>query len=147
MRRFHLAPQIIMVCTVSGILSGAGQPQTGVVATPGNTKTHSAADLDPALLDPALLEWPLPSDETRYGAIDGRHLHGYVVEQAAISRRYRDQGHPKFWGRITGTSADAEDADWLAAKFRGIGLSEVRIQPVELVPQWMPQSWEVSVTS
>jgi hypothetical protein len=131
-----------MLCTVSGILSGAGQPQTGVAATPGNTKTPSAADLDHAFL-----EWPLPSDETRYGAIDGRHLHGYVVEQAAISRRYRDQGHPKFWGRITGTSGDAEDADWLAAKFRGIGLSEVRIQPVELVPQWMPQSWEVSVTS
>ena len=98
-------------------------------------------------LDDALLEWPLPSGEERYGAINGKHLHEYVVEQSAISRRYRDQGHPKFWGRIIGTSADAEAAEWLAAKFRAIGLSDVRIQSLNLGPQWMPQSWEASVGS
>jgi hypothetical protein len=93
-----------------------------------------------------LLEWPLAPADQRYAAIDGRHLHTYVVEQAAISRRYRDQGHPQFWGRIIGTSSDAESADWLAAKFKGIGLSDVRIQPIDLtVPQWMPQSWEMSI--
>ncbi len=64
-----------------------------------------------------------------------------------ISRRYRDAGHPKFWGRIIGTSSDTESAEWLAARFRDAGLSEVRIQPFDLAPQWMPQSWEVSVTS
>jgi len=95
----------------------------------------------------ALLEWPLPAADQRYGAIDGKHLHGYIVEQAAISRHYRDQGHPKFWGRIIGTSADAEDAQWLAAKFKTIGLSDVHVQPLDLVPQWMPQLWEVSVAS
>ena len=51
----------------------------------------------------------------------------YVVEQANIARRYRDQGHPKFWGRIIGTSADAEDADWMLAKFKAAGLTDVRI--------------------
>ncbi|HJS73542.1 MAG TPA: M28 family peptidase, partial [Vicinamibacteria bacterium] len=66
---------------------------------------------------------------------------------AQISRRYRDAGHPKFWGRIIGTSSDAESAEWLAARFREAGLSDVRIQPLDLAPQWMPQSWEVSVTS
>lgn len=96
---------------------------------------------------PTLLEWPLPAGEERYGAIDGRHLHEYVEQQAAISLEYRDQGHPKFWGRIIGTSGDARDAEWLAAKFRAIGLADVRIQPVPLDPQWMPQSWEVSIRS
>jgi len=98
-------------------------------------------------LDDGLLQWPLPRGEERYGAIDGKHLHTYVVEQAAISRRYRDQGHPKFWGRIIGSSADAEDADWLATRFKAIGLTDVRIQPLDLVPQWMPQSWDVSISS
>lgn len=96
-------------------------------------------------LDQVLLEWPLA--DQHYRPIDGRHLHTYVVEQAAISRRFRDQGHPKFWGRIIGTSSDAESADWLAAKFKSIGLSDVHIQPIDLVPQWMPQSWEVSIRS
>ncbi len=98
-------------------------------------------------LQDSLLRWPLPSGAEAYADIDGRRLHQYVVDQAEISRRYRDQGHPQFWGRITGTSADADSAEWLAAKFRDIGLSEVRIQPLELEPQWMAQSWEVSVTA
>jgi hypothetical protein len=45
-------------------------------------------------------------------------MHSHVAEQAAISRRYRDQGHPKFWGRIIGTSADAESAAWLRESSR-----------------------------
>src|SRR5207244_7798208 len=60
-------------------------------------------------LEDALLEWPLPPGEQAYSRIDGKHLHQYVEEQAAISRRYRDQGHPKFWGRIIGTPADRSE--------------------------------------
>jgi hypothetical protein len=59
-----------------------------------------------------------------------------------MSRRYRDKGH-QFWGRITGTDADAENAEWLMAKFRQIGLSDVHEQVFELPPQWMPRSWSV----
>jgi hypothetical protein len=97
-------------------------------------------------LDDAFLRWPLPAGAERYAAIDGRRTHRDVVEQALISRRYRDNGHPKFWGRITGTSSDQESAEWLAAKFKAAGLSDVRIQPLDLEPQWMPLGWEVVVT-
>ena len=71
-------------------------------------------------------------------------MHRDVVEQALISRRYRDKVHPKFWGRITGTSSDQESAEWLAAKFKTAGLSDVKIQPLDLEPQWMPQTWRRS---
>ena len=101
----------------------------------------------PSATDDLLLRWALPPGAEAYADIDGRKLHEYVVEQAAISRRYRDQGHPRFWGRITGTSGDVESAAWLVAKFRKIGLSDVRIQPFELEPQWMPSSWAVKVTA
>ena len=94
-----------------------------------------------------LLRWPLPPGAEAYADIDGRRMHRDVVEQADMSRRYRDQGHPQFWGRIIGTSADAESAEWLADRFRDIGLSDVRIQPLELEPQWMAQSWDVSITA
>src|SRR5579862_144334 len=101
MRRLFLRVRIIGLSALAGILF-----------IPARTQTRSSADA----LDAALLQWPLPHGEERYGAIDGKHLHGFVVEQSAISRRYRDQGHPKFWGRIIGTSGDAESAEWLAEK-------------------------------
>jgi hypothetical protein len=98
------------------------------------------------LADEALLRWPLPAGAEKFAAIDGKRMHRDVVAQAQISRRYRDQGHPKYWGRIIGTSSDAESAEWLAGRFRAVGLSDVRIQPFDLAPQWTPQTWDVSVT-
>ncbi len=95
----------------------------------------------------AFLEWPLPPGAEHYADIDGRRMHQYVVEQAEISRRYRDGGHPKFWGRIIGTSADAESAEWLAGEFRTIGLTDVRIQKFDLAPQWFPRTYSVTVRS
>ena len=131
------------VAGVLGILDCTTQAQTAAtVAAPRSTPLAAPSDK----LEDALLEWPLPPGEQAYGRIDGRHLHQLVEEQAAISRRYRDQGHPKFWGRIIGTSADAENAAWLAGKFKSLGMSDVRIQPLDLSPQWFPEKWEVTVT-
>jgi hypothetical protein len=97
-------------------------------------------------LDDALLEWTLPAQRSAYAAINGKHLHQSVSDLAAISRKFRDQGHPQFWGRVIGTSADAETAQWLAGKFNALGLSDVHVQPFDLPPQWMPQSWKVTAT-
>jgi hypothetical protein len=97
-------------------------------------------------LDESYLIWPVAPEDKAYTAIDGKHLKQYVEEQAAISRRYRDQGH-QFWGRIIGTSADEENARWMLDKFRKAGLSDVRQQSFDLPPQWMPQSWSVSASS
>src|SRR5215212_770261 len=79
-----------------------------------------------------LLQWPLPASEQQYGAIDGKRMHGYVVEQSMISRRYRDAGHPLYWGRPIGSTADAESAQWLADKFTKIGLADVKIQELPI---------------
>ena len=46
-----------------------------------------------------------------------------------------------------GTSSDRETEEWLAGKFRALGLSDVRIQHLDLPPQWMPQSWGVTMSS
>ena len=93
------------------------------------------------------LRWPTLPSEQAYTSIDGKHLKQYVEDLTAISRRYRDHGHPQFWGRITGTEADAENAQWLLANFRKIGLSEVHEQSLELPPQWMPASWSVTASA
>ena len=83
----------VLMCTAIVICAAIvrGQAQTQAVGAPAHA---------PGNPGDALLEWPLRPGEESYAAINGKHLHGYVVEQAALSRRYRDQGHPKFWGRI-----------------------------------------------
>jgi hypothetical protein len=105
-----------------------------------------ATAADDASPDP--LRWPLPAGAAKYGAIDGKHLWQYVAEQSAIARRYRDSGHPQFWGRFAGTSGDDEDVQWLLGKYRQIGLTDAHAQPVNFFqPQWAAQSWNVSVTA
>jgi hypothetical protein len=119
--------------------------------TPAPRPTIAQSDTPPAFsqsrIDGMLIEFPLPKGEEKYASIDGKKMHEYVVEQAAISKRYRDAGHPKYWGRIIGTSGDAEDAEWLSGKMKALGLSDVHVQPLDLVPQWTPTNWEVTMTS
>ena len=97
-------------------------------------------------LEESYLRWNLASADQMYASIDGRRLKQYVEDQAAISRKYRDSGH-QFWGRIAGTEADEENAQWLLEKFRKAGLSDIHQQMFDLVPQWMPQSWSVVASS
>jgi hypothetical protein len=92
-------------------------------------------------LEDSYLRWRLLPAEQAYLSIDGKHLKQYVEDQTAISRRYRDRGHPQFWGRIAGTEADAENAQWLLEKFHAIGLSDVHEQSLDMPPQWRPESW------
>ena len=80
--------------------------------------------------NPDSLHWPVPAGNQKYGAIDGKHLWQYVVEQAEIARHYRDDGHPQFWGRLAGTSGDVADAQWLLNKYRQIGLTDTRLQTI-----------------
>jgi len=98
-----------------------------------------------SLLEDSYLKWRLLPSEQKYGSIDGSHLKSYVEDQTAISRRYRNEGH-QFWGRIIGTEADAENAEWLSEKFRKFGLADVHEQSFNLPPQWIPQSWSVAVS-
>jgi hypothetical protein len=95
--------------------------------------------------DEDFIRHPLLPAEQVYGDVDGNRMKGYVREITAISRRYRDKGH-QFWGRIVGTEADAETAQWMLDKFQKAGLEKVRLQPLDLPPQRMPQSWDVTVT-
>jgi hypothetical protein len=99
------------------------------------------------VLEDSYVRWRLAPSVQAYAAIDGQHLKQCVEDQAAISRRYRDHRHAQFWGRIIGTEADAENAQWLLDKFRKIGLSDVHGQSFDLPPQWMPQSWSVTASA
>jgi Peptidase family M28 len=129
------------MCTLAAGGWLAAQNTDQAAPTPRPSAQIPAAPL--YKLDDAFLEWPLASPDKAYSAIDGHRIHTYVEDLTAISRKYRDNGHPQFWGRIIGTQADTDTRDWLVEKFTKLGLSDVHIQPFDLPPQWMPQSWEI----
>ena len=147
MRRLVLAVGLVVAAGLLGTFAGrpldAQQQQQGPAAPP---RHPSPANMPQATLDDMLIGFPLPAGQEAYANIDGKRMQRDVVAQANIARKYRDAGHPRFWGRIIGTSADAEAADWLMAKFKAAGLTDVRRQPLDLVPQWFPQTWDVTVT-
>ena len=118
----------------------------------GLSVVASARSPEPAkplyVLEDSYLRWRLLPTEQAYLSIDGKHLKQYVEDQTAISRRYRDNGHPQFWGRITGTEADAENVQWLLDKFRqDRPFRCVHEQSLDLPPQWVPASWSVAASA
>lgn len=131
------------------ILSAAGQ--AGLAQDAARRSVIGQSLTPPAYpndrVQSALIHFPLPKGEEKYGDINGKAIHKYVVELAEISRRYRDNGHPRFWGRLTGFSSGQETEQWLAGKLRTIGMHDVRIQKMDLTPQWVPTNWDVTLSS
>ena len=141
-----MSNRAFFIALAAGTIAFADAP---AAQNPDGTRARSAAagPVEPAHQRATEVGWRLAPSEQRSAAIDGAHLKTHVEELTAIARRYRDSGHPQFWGRIIGTSADAENAYWLMQKFRGIGLTDVHEQPFELPPQWMPKSWSVVLST
>ena len=87
---------------------------------------------------------PLPPSEMAYREIDGRHIKDLIHEIVAISHRSRDAGDI-MWGRIPGTQSETWTNEWVEAKFRALGLKDMRRQPFDLPPQWFPVSYDFNV--
>ncbi len=116
--------------------AGAQQPRAAAAA-----KTRAVSTVP----DDRFLRLPLTPGDHVYAVIDGGRIKQYVRELTGISRRYRDAGH-QYWGRLIGLESDAWTAEWMAERLRAAGATNVRIQPIDLPPQWVPQSWEVRAT-
>ena len=90
------------------------------------------------------LDWPMPANvDKSYDSVDGKKLHRYIEDLAAISEKYRDAGN-QWWGRIPGMASGLEAQNWAKEKFKAIGV------PTEIVnipdPQTLPKSWDLSVS-
>lgn len=90
--------------------------------------------------------WPPAYEDKAYAAIDGNHIFGYVRELVGIADASHDDDHP-YWGRITGTDADAHTANWMLSRLKQIGVTDVHSEDLDLPPQWTPESWSVSATA
>jgi hypothetical protein len=129
------------LCVVAVLLLASGYSRAQAPGAAAQADGRPPAD--PLHQRGSEVGWRLSPEDQKYAAIGGARLKQYVADQTAISRKYRDEGH-QFWGRIIGTSADTENAQWMLGKFKQMGLSDVHEQMFDLPPQWMPQSWSVS---
>lgn len=143
MKHTTLMPVAVVLLTAGAALLGAQRPAAPASQTPVDRPARQAAA---TFTRTSQVGGRLAPSEQAYAAIDGTHLMQYVNDMTAISRRYRDRGHPQFWGRITGTDADAENAQWMLDKFKQLGLADVHQQMFDLPPQWMPRSWSVTAS-
>jgi hypothetical protein len=98
----------------------------------------------PVYPESAYLRVPLPPSEKAYAPIDGAHIRELTREVVAISYRSRDAGD-LMWGRIAGTQSETWTNEWAEAKFRALGLQDIRRQPFDLPPQWFPVSYDFGV--
>ena len=79
-----------------------------------------------------------------YASIDGERMKRLVEQQTDIAQRYRQAGN-QFWGRIIGTSADHETANWMMDQLREADVENLRLDSIPLPTQWLPQSWQLTV--
>jgi len=88
-----------LACSILLTIAGASLAQDSAPPSKGQIAQVPASPLI----------WQLPANvDKSYGTIDGHKLKGYVEEQAAISRKYRDAGN-QWWGRIAGMASGADE--------------------------------------
>ena len=125
-----------LACSILLTIAGASLAQDSAPPSKGQIAQVPASPLI----------WQLPANvDKSYGTIDGHKLKGYVEEQAAISRKYRDAGN-QWWGRIAGMASGADEQAWVEQKFKDIGVP-TETKPITMAPQDLPESWDVTVAA
>lgn len=143
---------LLFVAGVTMAVAGcSGSAQTRDVQPPASAESRAARPAEPEGPSPHVRKTEvggrLTASEQKYAAIEGAKLKAYVEDMAAIARRYRDNGHPQYWGRIIGSEADAETARWVQQKFESLKMTDVHQQPIDLAPQWMAKRWSVAASA
>ena len=147
----HRSQQVTIIVALSiGIFASAsfgaetGKPWFGI-KTPDvreqASKRYRASYTDPAF---APLSLQLAASKDPYGDIRGEVIHEYLAEIIAVTVANRPHGE-KFWGRIAGSAAERATADYIAERFRKLGLADVRTEQVQGEAQWWPLDWDVTL--
>src|SRR5579863_1162194 len=138
MRNFRVSYCVLaLACGAAFFAAGTAFAQEGEVR-PAKKGKISEVPAQPLI-------WQTPPDvDKSYDAIDGKRLHAYVNELAAISLKYKDAGN-QWWGRISGMASGAETQNWAKEKFKEIGVPAETVTIAD--PQDIPKSWAISVSA
>jgi len=102
---FSILVVIVLASVLGRAQAPAGRGRGAQTATEPAPAGRGAPPAPVAVfkLEDNFLQWRLLPSEKQYEAIDGKRLMETVRAYTAISRKYRDSGHPQFWGRIIGS--------------------------------------------
>jgi len=150
-RKFPVAAGIFAVGLALGLLPGLLRPQAAQnesVTQFLSRQIQAERDFkEPSFFAPeATPRWPLTAETAAYKSITGERMLQYVKELADIAHHSRDRG-VQLWGRITGSPEDEETAQWILQKLRGMGITDVHQERLDLPPQTVPKSWEAVISS
>ena len=150
---------LMIILTALVFILNSCDDQASSIPAPQNTQA-SSTNLEPEeifvefnlpeiqqpvfLADSAYPRWRVAPEDEKYEFIQGERLKTWVADQVAISHRSRARGE-QWWGRIIGSRADLDSANWMAEKLREVGVSEVWLQELDLPPQWHPDSWVITL--
>ena len=154
--RFHLGAwyrfyqaAIIVAFSISffasvSVLAEAEKPWFGV-KTP-DVREQASMKYRSSYKDPAFppLSLRLAASQDPYGDIRGEDVHQYLSEIIEVTVANRPEGE-RFWGRIAGSAAEWATADYIAERFRELGLEDVHTEWVQGEEQWWPLEWDVTL--
>ena len=123
---------IVVTSIVFGLASDNLFAQTSRLDASGNVR------------EDGYIRLPLSAADQKYAGIEGTRMKDLVREVTAISRANRNDD-TKYWGRIAGTRGEEMARAWVEAKFRELGLVDIRNQEFDLPTQWFPESYDISV--
>ena len=96
---------------------------------------------------PVILPAGEPANPEFVGATIRKDLET-IVGFSKESRATKEFGSGQMWGRVSGFTSGAKTISWAADQFRNAGISDVKIQPINVDPAtsfWVPLSWEVRI--
>ena len=91
-------------------------------------------------------KFPLLPSQKAYADIDGARMKRDIIALSNIALKYRADGHPQWWGRFPGTTADKEGTEYMLAEFKRLGLKTETV-PFTLPTDWRPTGWDMSYTA
>lgn len=116
-------------------------PWLGLQLPPGPGDPHAPPVQIPEGLSPP----PASGSEGAAPALQGERIRRDLERIIGFSIESREAGD-RMWGRITGRPALQRTAEWVAQRFREIGLEEVEVQTYDSTEEmWWASDWEVRV--
>src|SRR6185503_2415156 len=132
--RMALSTCLIGVLAVSTGTAQQQQPQQRLLDATGHVR------------DEAFMRLPLKPEDQKYADIDGFRMKEIVREVTEISMKTRDD-KTRYWGRIAGTKGETLTAEWVEARFKKAGITNIQHQDFPLPPQWFPKEWSIGFAS
>ena len=132
MARFRRSVLAVSIAAITTVATAAALGQTGRLDQSGD------------LVESAYLRLPLLGEDQKYASIDGAQMKDLVREVTQISLANRDHV-TKYWGRLAGTRGETMARVCVEAKFRELGLADIRRQEFDLPTQWFPGAYDITV--